>query len=79
MSYLHPGSKLGVLLELNCETDFVAKMPEFLELARDLAMHIAAMDPKYVRREDVPEAVLAQETGDSSRKSNEIRKTRECH
>ena len=61
MSYLHPGSKLGVLIELNCETDFVAKMPEFQDLARDLAMHIAAMDPKYVRREDVPEAVLAQE------------------
>ncbi|MFN8006331.1 MAG: translation elongation factor Ts [Terriglobia bacterium] len=60
-SYLHPGNKLGVILELNCETDFVARMPEFLELAKDLAMHIAAMDPKYVRREDVPESVLAQE------------------
>ena len=61
MSYLHPGSKLGVLLELNCETDFVARMPEFQELAKDLAMHIAAMDPMYVRREDVPEEILAQE------------------
>ena len=61
ISYLHPGSKLGVLVELNCETDFVARMPEFQELAKDLAMHIAAMDPKYVRREEVPESVLTQE------------------
>jgi elongation factor Ts len=61
MSYTHPGSKLGVLIELNCETDFVARTPEFQELAKDLAMHIAAMDPKYVRREDVPEEILNQE------------------
>jgi len=61
MSYMHPGSRLGVLIELNCETDFVARMPEFQDLARDLAMHIAAMDPKYVRREDVPKEILNQE------------------
>jgi elongation factor Ts len=60
-TYLHPGNKLGVLLELNCETDFVARLPEFQDLARDLAMHIAAMDPKYIRREDVPEEILVQE------------------
>jgi elongation factor Ts len=60
-SYLHPGGKVGVLVELNCETDFVAKTPEFQDLAKDLAMHIAALDPKYVRREDVPADVLEQE------------------
>jgi elongation factor Ts len=60
-SYLHPGGKIGVLVELNCETDFVAKTAEFQELAKDLAMHIAAMEPRYVRREDVPEEVLRQE------------------
>lgn len=60
-AYLHPGGKVGVLVELNCETDFVAKTPEFLELAKDLAMHIAAMEPKYVRREEIPQAVLDQE------------------
>ena len=60
-SYLHPGGKVGVLVELNCETDFVAKTPEFSDLAKDLAMHIAAMDPKYVRREEILEEVLNQE------------------
>jgi elongation factor Ts len=60
-SYLHPGGKIGVLVEVNCETDFVAKTPEFQALAKDLAMHIAAMGPRYVRREEVPEAVLNQE------------------
>ncbi len=60
-SYLHPGGKVGVLVELNCETDFVAKTPGFHELAKDLAMHIAAMDPKYVRREELPTDVLEQE------------------
>jgi elongation factor Ts len=60
-SYLHPGGKVGVLVELNCETDFVAKTDGFLELAKDLAMHVAAMEPKYVRREEVPEDVLNQE------------------
>lgn len=60
-SYIHAGSKLGVLLEVNCETDFVAKTDDFQELARDLAMHIAAADPRYLRREDVPPAVLEKE------------------
>jgi elongation factor Ts len=60
-SYLHPGGKVGALVELNCETDFVAKTPEFSELAKDLAMQIAAMDPKYVRREEIPEEVVNQE------------------
>jgi len=61
VSYVHPGGKIGVLVEVNCETDFVAKTAEFQELAKDLAMHIAALDPKYLRREDVPSEVLEQE------------------
>ena len=61
VSYVHPGGKIGVLVELNCETDFVAKTREFQELAKDLAMHIAALDPKYLRKEDVPPEVLEKE------------------
>ncbi|HTN43271.1 MAG TPA: translation elongation factor Ts [Nitrospiria bacterium] len=61
VSYIHAGSKLGVLLEVNCETDFVAKTDDFQELGRDLAMHIAAADPRYLQREDVPPAVLEKE------------------
>lgn len=59
--YIHLGGKLGVLVELNCETDFVARNPEFKELARDLAMHIAAADPKYLDPESIPADVLAKE------------------
>ena len=61
VSYIHPGSKIGVLVEVSCETDFVARGAEFQDLARDMAMHIAAMDPKYIRQEDIPESVLSQE------------------
>jgi elongation factor Ts len=53
-SYIHAGGKIGVLVEVNSETDFVARNPRFGELARDIAMHIAAMSPEYVDREDVP-------------------------
>src|SRR5919106_2424746 len=53
-SYIHHGSRLGVLLELNCETDFVARTDDFQQLARDLAMQIAGMSPEYVSRDDVP-------------------------
>jgi elongation factor Ts len=60
-SYIHAGSKLGVLVEVNCETDFVAKTDDFQELARDLAMHIAAAAPQFIRREDVPSGVLDKE------------------
>lgn len=52
--YSHPGNRVGVMLELNCETDFVAMNDEFQELAHDLALHVAAMAPRYVSREDVP-------------------------
>jgi len=60
-SYIHGGGKLGVLVEVNCETDFVARTDEFQDLVRDIAMHIAAAEPRFVRREEVTEDVLARE------------------
>jgi elongation factor Ts len=60
-AYIHPGSKLGVLIEVNCETDFVAKTDAFQGLVRDLAMQVAASNPTYVAREDVPATVLEKE------------------
>jgi len=60
-TYIHAGGKIGVLLELNCESDFVARTEDFQSLLRDVAMHIAATDPKFVRREDVTESDLARE------------------
>jgi elongation factor Ts len=60
-AYIHPGSKLGVLVEVNCETDFVARTDAFLELVKDLGMQVAAANPSYVARADVPDAVLAKE------------------
>ena len=60
-TYVHMGGKIAVMLELNCETDFVAKSDDFIGLARDIAMHIAASSPRFVRREDVDEAALAEE------------------
>jgi len=57
-SYIHHGERLGVLLELNCETDFVARTPDFQQLARELAMQVAGLGPLYVSREDVPADVL---------------------
>ncbi|HEY6375399.1 MAG TPA: translation elongation factor Ts [Edaphobacter sp.] len=60
-TYIHAGGKIGVLLELNCESDFVARTPDFQALLRDIAMHIAATDPRYVRREDVTAEDLERE------------------
>ncbi len=60
-TYIHAGGKIGVLVELNCESDFVARTEDFQELLRDLAMHIAAVDPRFVSREDVTEADLERE------------------
>jgi elongation factor Ts len=60
-SYIHPGGKIGVLVEINCESDFVARTEEFQGLVKDLAMHVAASNPLYLRREDVPEDVIARE------------------
>ena len=60
-TYMHPGSKLGVMVEINCESDFVARTDDFIELVHDIAMHIAATDPQFIRKEDVNEAVIAKE------------------
>lgn len=59
-AYIHNG-KIGVMIEVNCETDFVARNPDFQSLVKDLAMHIAASDPRFIRKEDVTEDVLAKE------------------
>jgi elongation factor Ts len=60
-AYIHPGAQLGVLIEVNCESDFVARTDDFQELVKDLAMQVAAADPKYVRKEDVTPELLAKE------------------
>ena len=60
-SYIHHGARLGVLLELNCETDFVARTEDFQQLARELAMQIAGMTPLYVSREDVPAELIEEQ------------------
>ena len=60
-AYIHPGGRIGVLVQLNCETDFVARTAEFQVIARDLAMQVAASDPAYLSPEDIPEEVLAKE------------------
>lgn len=60
-SYIHMGGKVGVLVEINCESDFVSRGEEFQQLVKDVAMHIAATDPRYTNRSDVPAADLAKE------------------
>ncbi len=60
-SYIHPGGKLGVLVEVNCETDFVAKTDDFKEFVHNLAMHIAASNPIAIQREDVPQEIIDRE------------------
>ena len=60
-SYIHAGGRIGVLVEVNCETDFVARTDEFQALARNLAMHIAAEQPRWVRAEEIPAELLEQE------------------
>jgi len=59
--YIHPGDQVGAIVELNCETDFVARGEEFKELAKAIAMHVAAMEPRYVRESDVPAEVIEKE------------------
>lgn len=61
-SYIHMGGKVGVLLEVNCESDFVSRGEEFQQLVKDVAMHIAALDPLYVRREEVPQEEVDKES-----------------
>jgi elongation factor Ts len=60
-TYVHPGAQLGVMLEVNCESDFVARTDDFQELVHDLAMQIAAADPQFIRKEEVTEVALAKE------------------
>ena len=60
-TYIHAGGKLGVMVEVGCETDFVAKTDSFIEFARDIAMHIAAANPVSIKREDVPEEMIGRE------------------
>ena len=60
-NYIHTGGRIGVLVEVNCESDFVARTDDFQNLAREIAMHIAATNPQYVRREDVPADILERE------------------
>jgi elongation factor Ts len=60
-AYIHPGSRIGVLVEVNCETDFVARNEEFQAFVKDLALQIAASNPAYVKRDDIPPAVIEKE------------------
>ena len=60
-TYIHAGGKIGVLLEVNCESDFVARTDDFQELLKDIAMHIAATDPRFVGRDEVPQSELDRE------------------
>jgi len=60
-AYLHMGNKLGVLLEVNCESDFVARNEDFVRFAKDLTMQIAASNPTYIKKEDVPEEIIKEE------------------
>ena len=60
-TYIHAGGKIGVLLEINCESDFVARTDDFQELLKDIAMHIAAVDPRFIGKDEVTEADLARE------------------
>jgi elongation factor Ts len=60
-AYIHPGSRIGVLVEVNCETDFVARNEEFQAFVKDLALQIAASNPAYVKRDDIPAAVIEKE------------------
>ena len=75
-SYIHAGGKIGVLVEVNCETDFVARTDDFQALVRDIAMHIAAADPRFVRREEVTDDVLERERDDLPRAGRSRRASR---
>ena len=75
--YIHAGGKIGVLVEVNCESDFVARTDDFKELVHDIAMHIAASDPKYVRKEDVHGSGFRPREGNFSCAGDCQRKARE--
>ena len=72
-SYIHLGGKIGVLVELNCESDFVARTDDFQTLLKEIGLQVAAASPQYVRREDVPAEVLDRERGDLPRADGELR------
>jgi elongation factor Ts len=73
-AYVHPGGKIGVLVEINCETDFVARTAEFQALLKDMAMQVAAANPRYVRREEVPAEELKKERSIYRQQAQEQRK-----
>ncbi len=60
-AYIHHGNKIGVIVEVNCETDFVARSEDFCKFTRDVALHIAALNPKYIKKEDIPVDILTAE------------------
>jgi Translation elongation factor Ts len=66
--YIHHGNRLGAMVELNCESDFVARTPEFQQLAQEIAMQVAGMNPQYISREDVPKRLSLSKSGSSTRK-----------
>lgn len=70
--YIHLGGRIGALVELNCETDFVARNPDFKTLARELAMQVAAMNPRYVEASEIPEDVLSEYGGDRKKAGEEL-------
>ena len=74
-AYIHAGGRIGAIVEVNCETDFVARTPDFRDLAHDLAMQVAATSPRYVSEEEIPETALAElerEFGDRKRALEEV-------
>jgi elongation factor Ts len=73
-SYIHFNGRVGVLVEVNCETDFVARTPEFKDFARNVALHVASMDPAAVSPEDIPQDVLDEERGIAERRAAEMGK-----
>ncbi len=73
-SYIHFNGRVGVLVEVNCETDFVARTPEFREFARNVALHVASMDPLAVSEEDVPQAAVDEERSIAVRQAQETGK-----
>jgi elongation factor Ts len=70
--YIHLGGRIGSLVELNCETDFVARNPEFKALARELAMQVAAMNPRYLEASEIPVDVVAEHGGDAKKVAEEM-------
>ena len=73
-AYIHFNGRVGVLVEVNCETDFVARTPEFREFARNVALHVASMNPMTVSPEDIPEEVLAEERAIAEKQASEMGK-----